>query len=216
MLILLFVLFYASPYLQLIPIRIFNITEENITAKTNVMLNFFSNFCLAIILFFIYRKELKKEWETFKSNMEPSLYIGIKAWFIGLVVMLISNTIISFLSNGGIAGNEAEVQKMITGFPFLMIFNAGVVAPFNEEIIFRKGFKNAISNKYLFVILSGLVFGLLHVVGTINSWVDILYIIPYGALGCAFAYTYHKTDSVFTSMFIHMAHNLILVISSVL
>ena len=48
-----------------------------------------------------------------------------------------------------------------------------------------------------------------------TSLVDYLYIIPYGALGGAFALAYYETKTVFTSMSFHMIHNIILVLMSI-
>ena len=128
--------------------------------------------------------------------------------------MMASNLVINSLA-GGVAGNEQTVQSMISSLPWLMLINAGILAPINEEIIFRKSFKNVIKNKWIFVLVSGFVFGLMHVLGNVNSWIDVLYIIPYGALGGAFAYAYHKTDTIFTPISFHMFHNIVLVLVSI-
>ena len=58
-------------------------------------------------------------------------------------------------------------------------------------------------------------FGGAHVIDSAKTFIDILYIIPYGALGGAFALAYYDTDTIFTSMTMHMIHNLILCIISV-
>lgn len=84
-----------------------------------------------------------------------------------------------------------------------------ILAPFIEELIFRKAFKDAIKSKWLFVLTSGIVFGCLHVVGSISSLYEILYIIPYSSLGIAFALAYHETDNIFSSIFLHFLHNTI-------
>ena len=45
---------------------------------------------------------------------------------------------------------------------------------------------------------------------------DFLYIIPYGALGAAFAYINVKTDNVYSSILVHFVHNSILTIFSII
>ena len=96
----------------------------------------------------------------------------------------------------------------------MMILTAGVLAPFNEEIVFRKTLYDIFDNKWLFAFFSFLLFGGAHVMGG-TSLVDYLYIIPYGALGGAFALAYYETKTVFTSMSFHMIHNIILVLMSI-
>ena len=211
-----FLIFYFSAYFQLIPILLFNIDLNNITGAQNVMLSTFSNCVLLIILFLIFRKDLIEEWKRFRKNFLENIDIGIKYWLVGLGIMMISNIIITFVVNLGQAANEQAVQSMISSLPWLMLINAGLIAPCTEEIIFRKGFKKAFPNKWLFIILSAIVFGALHVVTSMTSPIELLYIIPYGALGAAFAYMYQKTDTIFTSITMHMFHNTALILLSIL
>ena len=49
-----------------------------------------------------------------------------------------------------------------------------------------------------------------------KTLVDVLYIIPYGALGGAFALAYYDTDTIFTSMTMHMIHNIVLSLVSII
>lgn len=211
-----FILFYFSSYIQLIPILLFNMDITSITGAQNVMLSAFSNIVLLLILLLIFRKDIKKEWKIFKDNFLENIDIGIKYWLIGLGIMMISNIFINVFLQLGQAANEQAVQGMITSLPWLMLINAGFIAPCTEEIVFRKGFKKAFPNKYAFIILSALVFGSLHVITSMTSPIELLYIIPYGALGAAFAYMYQKTNTIFTSISMHMFHNTALILLSIL
>ena len=210
-----FILFFYSWLFQLIPILIFNMNVEKISDAMNVVLSGFASLCLAITLVIIYRKDLIEEWKKFKKNFKKFFDIGLNHWFYGLMVMVISNTLLGILFKAGKANNEEAVQSMISSLPWLMLINAGILAPLNEEIIFRKAFKNVFKNKWVFVLSSGFVFGLMHVLGNVSNWVDVLYIIPYGALGSAFAMSYYKTDTVFTPIAFHMFHNIVLVLVSI-
>lgn len=215
--ILIFILFYNSYLFQYIPIILFKININKITDATNIMLNLFANSLLLIILFFIYRKDLITEFKTFKNKLLDNIGIGFSYWFIGLNIMVISNVIINLVFKGGVASNEQAVQSMISTLPWLMLINAGLIAPFNEEIVFRKTLRDVFKNhKWLFATISFLFFGLAHVLGNTNTLTDWLFIIPYGALGGAFALAYYKTDSVFTSMTMHMFHNFTLTLLSIL
>lgn len=211
-----FLIFYFSSYLQLIPIIVLNIDIKNITQSQNVMLSTFSNVLLLLILFLIFRKDIIKEWKKFKSSFLENIDIGIKFWLVGLTIMMISNIIINIVMNLGQAANEQAVQQMISALPWLMFINAGLIAPCTEELIFRKSFKKAFPNKWLFIFSSALIFGSLHVVTSMTSPIELLYIIPYGALGGAFAYMYQKTNTVFTSISMHMLHNSALILLSIL
>ena len=211
--ILIFILFYFSSLFQLIPITLFNIKR---TTSNSIILSTFSNICLLIIFIIIYRRELIKEFKLFKKNLLENFDTGIKYWLIGLLVMMISNIIITYILGLNQAHNEQAVQKMINKMPIMMLITAGFIAPITEEITFRKTFKNTFLNKYLFIILSGLVFGSMHVITGYSNPLELLYIIPYGSLGMAFAAMYYKTDTIYTSISMHMLHNTILTLVSIL
>ena len=213
---LIFLLFNYSWLFQLIPVYIFNIGLDNISGSTNVLLSAFSSCIMVFILFFIYRKSIREEAKHFFKNFWDCFDVGIVSWTVGLVIMVASNILISTLFDAGVAGNEQSVQSMIASLPWIMVINAGILAPIVEEIVFRKSYEHLIKNKILYVIISGFIFGLAHVTGNINSWVDYLFIIPYGALGCSFAFSYVKTRSILTPIMFHMIHNTVLVLISIL
>ena len=215
-LIVVFILFNESYLLQYIPIILFRMDVKKITNATNVWLSTFSNFILLIILFLMYKKELKEEFKKFKSKLFDNINTGFNYWIIGFIIMVVSNLIINLILKAGGAANEQAVQKMISSLPWIMLINAGIIAPFNEEIVFRKSLRGVFKNKYVFAVLSFLIFGLAHVLGNVSSWMDYLYIIPYGALGGVFALAYDKTDTIFTPMSMHMSHNFFLTLFSII
>ena len=211
--ILMFLLFEASSYLQWIPILLFKITK--ITPQIEVLLSCFSNLILLLALFFIYRIDLRKEWRHFKNNFNKSMDSCFKYWLLGLAGMMISNILINALFKLGQAENEQLVQGMITALPLVMLLNAGLIAPIIEELVFRKAFKDSIKGKWAFILTSGLIFGFMHVLAA-TTWIDMIFLIPYSCLGIAFAYMYYDTDSVFTPMLAHIFHNTVLILMSII
>ena len=215
-LLLIFMLFYYVNYSVYIVMGLLNISKADLNGSAVVILNAFTDILLMAILFFIYRKELIKDWDTFRANPIDNLDSGIKYWFVGLLGMIVFNVLITILFSAGGPGNEKTVQSMISNLPWLMLIDAGLIGPFIEEIVFRKTFKDATKNKWLFIILSSLVFGGLHVTSNIVNWYDALYILPYSCLGLSFALSYSETDTIFTSMIMHMVHNTVLILSSIM
>lgn len=172
------------------------------------LLTLLSNLCLAVLLIYIYRKDLKNEFYTFKNELSKNMDNGIKYWIIGLVIMMGSNLLISILIPKAVAGNETQVREMIYATPILSLISTGILAPFIEEITFRKTFKDMIPNNTLFVLVSGFIFGALHVVLSLKTAYDLFFLIPYCSLGFCFGLIYAKTKTIFTSITIHMIHNI--------
>lgn len=170
-------------------------------------LKLFSNLVLALCLFFMFKKDLIEDFKKFKKNFWSIADTAIKYWTIGLIVMMVSNILITTFSPVKIANNEEGVRNIIEMVPFIAFILTTVLAPFTEELIFRKSFRGIIHNKLVYVLVSGLVFGACHIIFSATSLYDYLYLVPYSALGIAFSYIYCKTDNIYASIFVHMIHN---------
>ncbi len=205
-------LFFNTVWIQRLIVNIFHI--KKITTTTSTMLNLTSNVIFLIFLILIYRKDLIKDWKTFTTKFSDNMETGIKYWLLGTAAMMASNILIGLIFGGGKSNNEEILQHMIKAVPIFMIINAGIIGPINEELIFRRGLKNVFNNKYLFILISGIVFGLAHITSA-NTLKQFLFVIPYSCLGISFALMYYKSKTIYTSMFIHMIHNTILIISSI-
>lgn len=209
-----FLIFYFSSYLQVIPIALFNIDVNNYTASDLAIVNTFTDLILVLILIILYFKELKKEFKSFKKNWKLNLDTAFKYWFIGLMIMCISNIAIGLITDLSTSSNEQAVQTLVSSTPYLMLFTAGILAPIAEELTFRKGVSKIFKNKWVYATASGLIFGLLHVIGSGNI-LEYLYVIPYGSLGFFFALTYYDTKNIYPSIIMHAIHNSALILLSI-
>lgn len=191
---------------------ILNVNITDISDKEYIFYLTLSNLTLIAIFILIYKNTLIEDFKKFIKKPIEHLETSFKYWFIGFIIMVVSNLIITYILNKGIAGNEQEVRRYIDSFPLFMIFNTVIYAPLTEELTFRKSFRDIINNKWFYALTSGLVFGMLHITSYINNWTDLIYLIPYGALGISFALLYHKTNNIFSTISVHAMHNLLAVV----
>ena len=208
-------LFFNSNYIKLFFATILNIKIKNISNLNYLILTILSDIVLSFIFYLIYRKELKKDFNTFKNNFNKCFDSGLKYWLIGLSIMVIANILIAMFTPLSNSTNEKSVQSLIPTSPALMFIAAGIFAPIIEEITFRKTFQTIFKNKWTFALISFLVFGYIHVMNS-NNPLELLYIVPYGSLGLVFALTDYETNTIFTSIMMHMIHNSMLIILSLL
>ena len=168
-----------------------------------------------LIAFFIIKdyKYLKEKWHDFTKNFKKYYKISLKNWFAGFIIMIISNYIISYFY-GTIGQNESGVQSLIAKLPLLAFFLTTILAPFVEEMVFRKCLKDCVNQKTLYMILSGLIFGFIHTSISTNI-LELLLIIPYGALGFMFAKTINETDNIYATIIMHMLHNGVLTLIAI-
>ena len=190
---------------------------DNIKVLPNnlkIAIMFLINLSLMIMLFIFYSKSIKENLKDLKLNFKSYIKDNFKYYVIGLLIMIISNIIISFFIEGN-STNETLIREYINIMPIYMIFSSCIYAPFTEEMVFRKSLRNCFNNKVLYILLSGLIFGSMHLLSASNL-VELVFLIPYSSLGCVFAYMYYKTNNIFVPMTFHMVHNTIIVINYLL
>ena len=183
---------------------------NTITFEQTIFLTLIKYIFFMLLLIIIYHRYLKEKWFDFKNNFKKYFKITFKDWFTGILIMLFANMIINRFINGP-GENEEAVQDIISKTPFIAIFMTSFFAPFNEEMIYRKSLQDCFKNKYLYMLVSGFIFGFIHVMGAVNPY-EYLLIISYGALGFMFAHTLSETDNIFCTIMMHMLHNSVLTI----
>ena len=188
----------------------FQIVFYDIFVQKNFLVNnillLIMEFVLMSILILMNRKKLKNDYADFNENHKKYLKYGFKLWFIGLIIMMISNGIIAGMTKG-LASNEEANRQLMLQYPIYMVISTMMLAPFIEELTFRGNFKEAFKNKKVFILFTAFVFASVHVLNGITSSLELLYYIPYGALSIAFGKIYMETDNIYTTMVIHSVHN---------
>ena len=212
-------LLLGMAYFDYIPLKLFNIDINKFSQDMKILYMFCCDIGFMIILFFLYKEVLIRDFKAFFKKFKENIDLSFKYYFLGLAFMMVSNIVISIFFSGANANNENTIRELINLYPLYMIFSVSIYAPFTEELIFRKSIKDMVISykdskitKYMYIVISGLIFGSLHVLGMATSILDYLYIIPYTSLGIAFASLYYKSDNIFSSMCMHMVHNTVAII----
>ena len=202
-----------------LPMELFHFSIDKLSSSMKILYSFTCDLGYMIIIFLVYKEKIIKEFKEYISNFKDNFKKSIKYYIIGFIIMVISNNLISIFFAEASANNEEAVRTLINIYPVYMIFSVSIYAPIVEETIFRRSFKdifNSFDNnkyvKYLYISLSGLIFGAMHILGQASSNIDYLYVIPYASLGCAFAALYYKTDNLFSTIILHSLHNFVAVI----
>ncbi len=161
-------------------------------------------FLLVIVLNF---KRLKNDFKLFASNFKLYFPFIIKRYFIMLGVMIIVALPIVFLNKGEVSSNQQMLNNMFQKLPLMSLLLSTIYAPFVEENVFRLSFANIIKNKTLFIIISGFLFGMLHMIDKFTSIWDLLYIFQYSTLGICLAKAYADSKNIFVSISMHFIQN---------
>ena len=135
-----------------------------------------------------------KTWKAWKTILVGFVVLTIVK-YIGGVVLLLENGI------GANTENQAALEQLGMS-PLLLVVLTAIAAPIVEETVMRGLILGRLfNNSYLGVILSSLLFGLLHIPTNIGSW------IIYGGMGLVLAVVYHKIQKLEYTIAIHFINN---------
>lgn len=212
-------LLLGMAYFPYIPMKLFNIQYDNFNMTMKMLYMIFCDIGYMLVLFILYKDKIIKDFKKYFKKFGENFELSFKYYFIGVIIMMASNLIITLFFSDATAGNEEAVRSLIDQLPVYMIFSVSLYAPFVEEIIFRHSIKDCVLcygknkiTKGIYIFISGFIFAALHILGQTTSYLDYLYLIPYLSLGIAFSALYVKTDNIFSSISMHMLHNTVTVI----
>ena len=202
-----------------IPLYLLHLNISEFSQTTKIIYNFICDIIFMIGVFLLYRKETIKDFKAYFKHFGTNFEISFKYYFIGLIIMIVSNLVITLFFKDANANNEETIRTLINLYPLYMMFSVSIYAPFIEETIFRKSIKDifkVLGNnkifKYFYIAVSGIIFAFLHVIGMATGYLDYLFVLPYLALGIAFAALYDKTDNIFSTIVMHSMHNTVAII----
>ena len=156
---------------------------------------------LVFITFFImYFSKAKAELKRLTKKHVLTIFIVL---IIALVLNYATTTLIQ--SFNITMSNQDSVSNLLNSYLIPTIILATVLAPFSEEIVFRYSLGSLIKNKIVFVIISTILFSIIHGMG--------ISLIPYIIMGISFSIIYLKTDRNFMASYIaHVINNIVAVI----
>lgn len=143
---------------------------------------------------------LSNSWDLHQIKYFINKYFS--KYLLMLFLMSTFNYIASSITGTDTSNNEEAVNTIFKLAPFYMTFSAVIYAPIVEELTFRESIRKFISNKWIGIIVSGLLFGLLHVIGG-----DFLFIFAYAVMGIFFSYILYDSDNIWVPISFHFLHN---------
>lgn len=209
---LIFLSYFFYQLLVLFVVILLKLDVKNFSFVQKNIYLFISDLVYLIILVYLYKDELKSDLNNFKKNGDKLITKYFPIYLLGVFLMGISNSILSYITGIELSSNEQTIRSLIKFYPVYMIFSSVIYAPIVEELIFRKSIRKIFDDKIIFILTSGFLFGLVHVIGSSSSSNELLMGIPYMIMGIDLAYIYYKSDNIYTTMFIHSMHNFVLLL----
>lgn len=162
-------------------------------------------FVLSEIIVF---NERKKSYRCFKKRIKKYvIFLICETVFLVIVTGII--TLSSSILLGRISNNESDIRKLP---PVIQLIGTTIYAPIAEETIFRYVMRRLIKHDQLFMLTSGLIFGVLHTASSFNDFRFAEWTVlstPYIMTGLLLGYVYACTNSIEITIINHRTLNIV-------
>lgn len=171
--------------------------------------DYFTYITVFILSIVVFKNRLIRDFQAIKNHKKQYMRWYIPRFVIVRILYYVVAVAALYIGGKYASENQESVESLNTIEMFLI---TSLYAPFVEECVFRGAFRKYIKKDWLFILVSGLVFGALHVVGekTLSDFLSL------GALyafeGIALAWFYVKSNNFYTNYFYHFFFNTIAVI----
>lgn len=197
------------PLLTLIPVlsnpKFIDIDYANIVLdnQTTIKMMLYTDFVSLIGLMILVGKDAFLD--KGKLNIKKLLIYFIKFTVLSFLIDILVQTIVIRLFPGiHSSNNQMMLLEMFKQSPILMGLVITVIGPVVEELVFRYAIFKCFKNKKVAIVVSTIVFGLLHVDLAIP---DVFFVIIYCCMGYMLGKIYEKTDDLRYSTLVHCLYN---------
>lgn len=188
---------------------------ELIRVNTISNLLYYGGMLLIFIVWF--KKFWKLQVKAVRDNFANSVKLIAGGFGAMIAVMIIAGLIMQAIGITDTSQNQEQLNMILQGTFFdqvsLVIF-AVILAPIVEELVFRKAVFGVLGNgkkipPFLVIILSSIIFGLIHVLGD-----NLVQITTYAMLGGVLGSLYFiSKGKIIVPIVVHMAFNLFVTIT---
>lgn len=201
--ILVFVLYLLIP--MIIGMFLPSLNNSNLLS---VLVRFIIDVGVIALFIYLFKDDFKEYNKGLVKNPKKVIGVGLLFALFAFIAMPICNIILHVLNVSASDTNNDTINTLYGVIPLYMMFQTLIYSPIVEGITFRKVFRDAINNKWLFIIISGFVFGLYHIIYNMTSLSQILLMLPYFVVGMLYAGAYSKTDNIYSAFIATFVYNL--------
>lgn len=201
--ILVFVLYLLIP--MIIGMFLPSLNNSNLLS---VLVRFIIDVGVIALFIYLFKDDFKEYNKGLVKNPKKVIGVGLLFALFAFIAMPICNIILHVLNVSASDTNNDTINTLYGVIPLYMMFQTLIYSPIVEGITFRKVFKDAINNKWLFIIISGFVLGLYHIIYNMTSLSQILLMLPYFVVGMLYAGAYSKTDNIYSAFIATFVYNL--------
>lgn len=187
------------------------LSEMGLMSTNNALIisTIISNLLSYFLLYRIFSIERPKFKEEFKRlNIKDISHI-----FVLVIALFAITASVSSILSLMFKPVDQEVKSIILGNPVFGLLLGIVVAPVFEEILYRDILRKIFNNDKIFMFVSPILFGLIHIQGFENGIYNAIYpVIGTSVAGLFFAIIYIKRNNIVFNMLLHSIYNSIVLL----
>ena len=205
--IIIFLVVYFSPGI----LRVVHIKSKSVFLTIEILYYVSALLAAELVIY----KERLKNFRCFKKRKDYYWVLIELSFICCFIIQLVLTFICRFFSTG-VTENQASIARM----PLMSQLILGIIyAPVVEEVLFRYVIRRMIRREGVYIIVSGIVFGMVHILSSIgnHSGIEIVaYAFPHIGVGLHLAYVYASTNSIETCIINHRLINLFAAIPDII
>ncbi|HOI86088.1 MAG TPA: type II CAAX endopeptidase family protein [Acholeplasmataceae bacterium] len=189
-------------------------SDRFITTDASALLNFIIYLLMIPGIIYFMKTDLSIDWIEIKAKGKEiiiPILIGYGLVWAGNIASSFLSTYLSellALDIGEAVNQQAIIGAVQSNFGILMVISAVFIGPVIEELVFRKALFGLIKKDSIALIVSTLIFGLIHVVGEASIAEAIVNGVSYFVMGFVFGYIYLKNErNIWVPTIVHIINN---------
>lgn len=178
------------------------------------MLSFLADLIFLICIVFAYRDNLKKDFENLKKDYKISSII--KTIIIWVVIIFVFNILMGAITemiypNMATDDNTNAMSTLFKTSMSYSLFKTMIFAVVAEELLYRESISDVVKNKYIFIVISSIVYTIMNFIFVgFESDIIVMDILSYFLPALLFSTAYVKNNNnIIILMLIKFTYNLI-------
>lgn len=178
------------------------------------MLSFLADLIFLICIVFAYRDNLKKDFENLKKDYKISSII--KTIIIWVVIIFVFNILMGAITemiypNMATDDNTNAMSTLFKTSMSYSLFKTMIFAVVAEELLYRESISDVVKNKYIFIVISSIVYTIMNFIFVgFESDIIVMDIFSYFLPALLFSTAYVKNNNnIIILMLIKFTYNLI-------
>ena len=194
--------------------NVISVVLSTFKITNTTMLSFLADLIFLVCIIFVYKDNLKKDFQNLKKDYKISNII--KTVIIWVVIIFVFNILMGAITemihpNMATDDNTNAMSTMFKTSMSYSLFKTMIFAVVAEELLYRESISDVVKNKYIFIIISSIIYTIMNFIFVgFESDIIVMDILSYFLPALLFSTAYVKNNNnIIILMLIKFTYNLI-------